>query len=138
MTPVASERFVEEGASPKPALVLFAHGARDPDWAKPILRVREAVLAQSPQAKVEVAFLEFMAPDLAATIEKLVAEGATQITVVPLFIAAGGHLKKELPVMLDEARAAHSGVAFSLTPPVGEAEPVVQAMAAQAIVSAGL
>jgi len=121
-----------------PALILFAHGARDPDWAGPIQRVKDSVLAARPGARVEVAFLEFMSPDLDAACGKLIAEGADSITVVPLFIAQGGHLKKELPVMLDALREQHPGVAFSLTPPVGESESVTAAMAAQAMRSAGL
>ena len=122
----------------QPALVLFAHGARDPDWARPILRVRDSVLAASPGARVEVAFLEFMTPDLATACAALVAEGANRITVVPLFIAQGGHLKKELPLMLDELRAHYPAVVFELTPPVGESDSVVAAMACQAKLSAGL
>jgi sirohydrochlorin cobaltochelatase len=125
-------------SSVKPALILFAHGARDPEWARPVMRVRDNVLAASPAAQVEVAFLEFMSPDLSTACAALVGEGATKITVVPLFIAAGGHLKKELPVMLEDLRAQHPGVEFELTPPVGESDSVVAAMACQAILSAGL
>jgi sirohydrochlorin cobaltochelatase len=122
----------------KPALILFAHGARDPDWARPIRRVRDSVLASTPGACVEVAFLEFMEPDLAAASKALVAEGVDEITVVPLFIAAGGHLKKELPLMLDELRQCYPGVTFTLTPPVGESDALITAMACEAKRSAGL
>jgi sirohydrochlorin cobaltochelatase len=87
---------------------------------------------------VEVAFLEFMEPDLAAAAKALVAEGVDAITVVPLFIAAGGHLKKELPVMLDELRQCYPGVDFTLTSPVGESDAVIAAMACEAKRSAGL
>lgn len=120
------------------ALVLFAHGARDPDWARPIERVRDTVRAQAPGVRVAVAYLEFMSPDLATTLAELVGEGVNQITVVPVFIAQGGHLKKELPLMLEEARARHAGVEFTLAPPVGESPSVVEAMATQARRSAGL
>ena len=48
----------------KTALILFAHGARDPEWANPMRRIRAAVMQQAPAMRVELAFLEFMSPNL--------------------------------------------------------------------------
>lgn len=117
----------------KPALILFAHGARDPEWANPMRRVQAAVRERAPSLRVELAFLEFMSPTLADAARALVAEGCTAVTVVPMFIAQGGHLKNDVPVLMDALRAEHPGVRFSLSPPVGETEAIVQAMAAYAI-----
>jgi sirohydrochlorin cobaltochelatase len=121
-----------------PALILFAHGARDPEWSRPIEQVRDAVLAHSPNARVAVAFLEFMTPDLDSAVSALVGQGAQHITVVPVFIAQGGHLKLELPRMVEALRSAYPGVHFELTPPVGQASAVIQAMAVEAQRLAGL
>ncbi|MCP5269339.1 MAG: CbiX/SirB N-terminal domain-containing protein [Zoogloeaceae bacterium] len=117
----------------KPALILFAHGARDPEWAKPMRRVREAVLQRDSTLRVELAFLEFMSPTLVDCARALVQEGFDAITVVPMFIAQGGHLKNDVPVLMDELRKAHPDVRFVLSPPVGEAEAMVQAMATYAL-----
>lgn len=117
----------------KTALILFAHGARDPEWANPMRRVRAAVLDRSPSLRVELAFLEFMAPSLGDCARTLVQEGYAAITVVPMFIAQGGHLKNDVPVLMDELRNAYPDVRFVLSPPVGEAEPMVQAMASYAL-----
>ena len=76
----------------KTALILFAHGARDPEWANPMRRVRAAVMQQAPAMRVELAFLEFMSPNLAIA-RSLVAEGYTAISIVPMFIAQG-HLQE--------------------------------------------
>jgi sirohydrochlorin cobaltochelatase len=114
----------------KNALILIAHGARDPDWALPLRRVYEAVKAQRPDQRVELAFLDFMHPDLHESAQSLLAEGFNEIVVVPLFLAQGGHLKKDIPEILDELRLHNPQVSFELTGPVGEAESVVQAMAA--------
>ena len=117
----------------KTALILFAHGARDPEWASPMRRVRAAVLERDPSLRVELAFLEFMTPALGDCARTLVEEGYAAITVVPMFIAQGGHLKNDVPVLMDELRNAHPDVRFVLSPPVGEAEPMVQAMASYAL-----
>ena len=121
----------------KTALILFAHGARDPEWANPMRRVRAAVMQQAPAMRVELAFLEFMSPNLGDCARSLVAEGYTAISIVPMFIAQGGHLKNDVPLLMDELRNAHPDVRFVLSPPVGEAEPIVLAMAGYALGLAG-
>lgn len=120
------------------ALILFAHGARDPEWAEPMRRVQAAIRQQRPGVPVELAFLEFMAPTLPDCIAALVASGARKIVIMPMFIARGGHLKRDVPELLDKLRAAHPEVEFSLGSVVGEQEIVVQAMAAATLEVAGL
>lgn len=115
------------------ALVLFGHGARDPEWAGPMRRIREAALARPGAPRVELAFLEFMAPTLPEAIAALAAEGARRVAVVPIFLAQGGHLERDLPVLLEEARAAHPGCEITLATAAGEADPVVAAMADYAL-----
>lgn len=115
------------------AIVLFAHGARDPDWALPLQRVRDAIRGASGATRVELSFLDFMTPTLQDCAESLVKGGFGHLLIVPLFIAQGGHLKHDAPLILDALRAAHPMVVFELAGPVGEAESVVQAMAAHAL-----
>ena len=114
-------------------LVLFAHGARDPRWAAPFEAVAEAVRAARPGLPVRLAFLEFMAPTLPEAGAELAAAGCDAITVMPMFLGAGGHVRKDLPLLLDTLRAAHPGLAVSLRPAVGEIDSVVAAMAQAAL-----
>lgn len=120
------------------ALILFAHGARDPEWADPMRRVQAAIRQQQPDVPVELAFLEFMAPTLPDCIAALVASGARKIVVMPMFIARGGHLKRDVPELLEKLRSAHPEVQFSLGSVIGEQEIVVQAMATATLEVAGL
>ncbi len=114
---------------PGTGLLLFAHGARDTHWAQPFEQVAAAVRAARPQLPVRLAFLEFMAPDIAAAAAELAGDGCTDIHVLPLFLGAGGHVRKDLPPLLDRLRARHAGVAFTLHPAVGEAPILIAAMA---------
>lgn len=114
---------------PRTALILFAHGARDPEWADPMRRVCAAMREQAPELRVELAFLEFIPPDLRACAESLIAERWERILVVPMFIARGGHLKRDVPLLLEELRQRHPQTCFELAPAIGETEPIVQAMA---------
>lgn len=120
------------------SIILFAHGARDPEWANPMRRVRAAMLAQQPERLVELAFLEFLSPDLPASVSALVAQGAKKIVVVPMFIAQGGHLKRDLPEMLDQLRSTWPDIQFSLRRAIGEDDLVIQAMASATLHSAEL
>ena len=56
-------------------LVLFAHGARDPQWREPFERLAGKVRAARPDLAVSLAFLELMTPDLATATDALVAQG---------------------------------------------------------------
>ena len=118
------------------ALILFAHGARDPEWAATMRRVCTAVRAQAPDLRIEPAFLEFMTPELRDCAEALLAEGFERIVVVPLFIAQGGHLRHDVPRLLDELRERNPLARFELRAAIGEAERVVQAMAGQVLFEA--
>ncbi|MCR5882038.1 CbiX/SirB N-terminal domain-containing protein [Rhizobacter sp. J219] len=116
-----------------PGLLLFAHGARDPNWALPFEAVAGIVRARRPDMPVALAFLEFMSPALREAGAQLAAQGCTQVAVVPLFLGAGGHVRKDLPALLADLAAAHPQVTWSLQPAIGEIDSVVQAMADAAL-----
>lgn len=120
------------------ALILFAHGARDPEWANPMRRVQSVIRQKMPGMTVELAFLEFMAPTLLDSAEALISGGHTHLVVMPMFIARGGHLKREVPEMIDALRAAHPSVEFTLCGAIGENEIVIQAMAEAAVAVSGV
>lgn len=125
------------GSSPKRGLLLFAHGARDPRWAEPFEAVALRVRTQAPTLSVELAFLEFMAPDLRSAGVALALAGCTQVDVVPLFLGAGGHVRKDLPRLLGELAAKAPQVTWRLQPAIGEVASVVEAMADAACALAG-
>lgn len=111
------------------AIVLLAHGARDPLWRAPIEAVAAHIAAQQPPRPVRCAYLELCAPTLADAAAELVAQGAAQITVVPMFLGAGRHVRTDLPLRLQQLRAAHPAVRFDLQAPVG-ADPRMTALMA--------
>ena len=110
-------------------LILFAHGARDPRWAEPFEQVAERVRAQRPGVAVALAYLELMAPDLDAAGEALAQAGCREVAVLPLFLGAGGHVRKDLPERLQRLRAAHPEVRWALQRAAGESPRLVEALA---------
>ena len=117
----------------KNALVLFAHGARDPRWAQPFQRLQAIARERLPDAQVELAFLELMEPRLPAVVTRLAEEGCTQVSVVPVFLGQGGHVLRDLPPMIEELRAAHPQLQLSVANAVGESPAVLDAIAAYCV-----
>jgi sirohydrochlorin cobaltochelatase len=109
-------------------LILFAHGARDSRWAEPFEAMRAGLLAQAPGRRVELAFLEFMQPTLPQVAARLHDEGVRQALVVPLFLAAGGHLRRDLPAMVEAIGRDHPGLSLEVHVPLGESPEMRQAI----------
>ena len=111
-------------------LVLFAHGARDPRWAEPFERLRERVARATPETRVILAYLEFMAPDLDAAAQALSDAGCRTIVLVPVFLGQGGHVREDLPQLLRRAASHHPECAFRLADAAGEDDAVLDAIGA--------
>lgn len=113
----------------KRGLLLFAHGARDPNWALPFEAVVERIRGSAPEVAVALAYLDFMTPGIVDAGDSLAAAGCTRVDVVPLFLGAGGHVRKDLPLLVEHLRQAHPAVQWLLRRTVGEDEAVIAAMA---------
>lgn len=118
------------------ALVLFAHGARSASWAAPFEQLRDMVAARAPDLDVSLAFLELMSPRLPEQVAALAAQGVDDVTVVPVFLGQGGHVLRDLPLILDEMRLAHPGVTIRAVGAVGEDPTVLRAMTEYCLKSA--
>ena len=116
-------------------LLLFAHGARDPNWALPFEAVLRRVREQAPGLLVRLSFLEFMTPTLVDAGTTLAEAGCTRVTIVPLFLGTGGHVRKDLPLLIDALRSAHPQVAWALQASIGESPDVIEAMATTALLA---
>lgn len=112
------------------AIVLFSHGSRDPLWRAPMEAVAARIAAQAPNPQVVCAYLELCAPSLADATRRVVAQGATQVTVVPMFLGTGKHAREDLPLLVQELRATHPDVQFHVQTAIGE-DPRMTALMAE-------
>ena len=111
------------------AIVLFAHGSRDPLWRLPIEAVAAQIRARQPDAAVCCAYLEMCSPSLPDAAASLIAGGIREIRIFPLFLGLGKHAREDLPLLLASIRAAHPGVVLDLLPAAGEDERLTALMA---------
>lgn len=107
--------------SPAPrGIVLFAHGSRDPLWRLPIEAVAAEIRARQPGTLVRCAYLEICTPSLPEAATELLAAGARELRVFPLFLGVGKHAREDLPLLIEDIRAAHPGLSIELLPAAGE------------------
>ena len=111
-------------------VIVFAHGSRDPLWRRPVESVAQQIAQRDPAAAVRCAYLELCEPDLPSAAAELVAQGATEVRVLPLFFGMGKHAREDLPVLMEQLRMAHPGVEFRQLPTAGE-DPRLTALLAQ-------
>ena len=101
-------------------IVLFAHGSRDPLWHKPVEAVALAVRHKEPGALVACAYLEWSTPTLEEACQSLIAQGAQEISILPLFLGVGKHARQDLPELVAQMTARWPDIAFQLQAAVGE------------------
>ena len=109
-------------------LILFAHGSRDSQWRKPFESILEQLQKDNSQVSI-LAFLECMEPSLSEAIDTLVIQGIKKITVVPVFLAVGSHVRKDLPLLLEQAQQKHPALQIQASAAIGEQLDVQQAIA---------
>lgn len=109
-------------------IILFAHGARDSDWARPVERLKRMLAERMHGSLVEAAYLEHMSPSLEQAADDLVAKGVSELSVVPVFIAHGAHLREDLPRRIEAIGASHPGIPVRIAPPIGEVDTILSAI----------
>jgi sirohydrochlorin cobaltochelatase len=112
----------------KEGLVLLAHGSKDPEWRRPFEQIALSVNKRLPAVSVAMAYLEHGA-SLHEAVGALAAKGASSVRIVPVFLGHGGHVKEDLPRLLQAARSAYPDVRLVLERIVGEQPPVIEAIA---------
>jgi sirohydrochlorin cobaltochelatase len=110
-------------------LILFAHGARDPRWAEPLERLRDRVVDAAPDTPVDLAFLEIMEPDLPTAAARLIATGCTGITIAPVFLGQGGHVRRDLAALVATLAERNPGIDVRCAEAAGEDDSVLDALA---------
>ena len=124
--------------NPKSSLILFAHGSRDPKWAEPFKAIQSLIRAQAPALRVELAFLELMQPGIQECLSNLVKQGVKRVSIVPIFLAAGRHLREDLPALIAPIQQQFPDLVIDVSAPIGEIPEFQAAIAKLALAQADL
>ncbi|GAB3475990.1 sirohydrochlorin chelatase [Marinomonas epiphytica] len=106
-------------------VVLLAHGSPDPLWKAPFESLFERVSQRYGNANISLAYMELTEPTLEEAIKAL-PESDSNVAVLPLFLAVGRHLRKDVPAQI--AALQHDGLTIELLAPIGDNPNVQTAM----------
>ena len=96
----------------KTALILLAHGSKNPNWKKPFENLKKNIQENYVSIKVELAFFELDSPVLEDSVNKLLLEGYHDFKIEPLILANGFHLEKDLPQRIQKLKEIHVNACF--------------------------
>ena len=109
-------------------LLLVAHGSRNAAANIEIEALARRVqdLGDGEFTAVVPAFLELAEPGIQQGVARCIGLGASEIVVVPYFLAAGNHVKHDIPGEVACARAGHPNVSIELAPYVGGSDAMAE------------
>lgn len=97
-------------------IILLAHGSSDIRWCETFEKLAEPTVQAMENATI--AYMELAEPSLDTIIARASRSGAREFTVVPLFLAAGRHLRKDVPAIIEKLATEHR-VSIRLADPIG-------------------
>ncbi len=101
-------------------LIVIAHGSPKEAWRESVEGLLRSLQEETGEDRVRLAYLEHGPPTLDETLSEVIAEGATTVRILPLFLAGDGHVTADIRPLVDEARSRYGQVDLELLPAVGQ------------------
>jgi sirohydrochlorin ferrochelatase len=116
-------------------LLLVAHGSRMTSSNETVAALTEKLrprLTQYGFGLITHAFLELTEPSIPDGVAQLVTDGATQVVVLPYFLAPGTHVVDDVPELVNEAKEKYPEVSFTVMSHLGGVDGMVDLILATA------
>ncbi|MFO1056775.1 MAG: sirohydrochlorin chelatase [Dongiaceae bacterium] len=94
----------------KVGVMVCGHGSRDDEAVSEFAAVAAGIARRLPQYPVESGFLEFARPIIREGLDKLRLQGVERILAMPGMLFAAGHVKNDIPSVLNTYQAQHPGL----------------------------
>jgi len=111
------------------AILYIGHGTRSKKGAEEAKSFLQRVIDRVNIPIQEISFLELTDPLIDQGFKRCVERGATEITVVPLFLLAAGHIKKDIPEALEQISRHYPDIKLSMMDPFGVQGEILDAIA---------
>lgn len=105
---------------PDSRFVIFAHGSADSRWRLPFEELTASLAERHGADKVRLAYMEFAHPSLADVAREAARDGKSHLRVLPLFLAAGGHMSGDIPLQVAAVQMSFPQVKIELLQAIGE------------------
>jgi sirohydrochlorin ferrochelatase len=120
------------------AVVLVAHGSRDPRAAQSTEALARAVARAHPRWEVHATYLDHAGPRPLDVLAGLSARGHRRAVLVPLLLTAAYHGRVDVPAVAVAARAAGLPIALTIGDVLGPVSPLLVAGLIRRLPRAGL
>jgi sirohydrochlorin ferrochelatase len=112
---------IDDGRNPadQTALLLIAHGSRQEEANADLHQLTPLLRGHGRYGIVEAAFLELVEPTIPQAAARCVAQGARRVILLPYFLSAGIHVRRDLAALRAQLAEEHPGVEFRLAEPLG-------------------
>jgi sirohydrochlorin ferrochelatase len=114
------------------ALLLIAHGSRQEEANADLHHVLAEMRRLGPYATVEASFLELAEPGIEAGAARCVALGAERVVLLPYFLSAGVHVRRDLSEVRQSLATRYPNVDFRLAEPLGRHPLLLEVVAERA------
>ncbi len=114
--------------------ILLAHGSRNPQWKQPFEHLLDLAKMHASHLQWELAYMELAQPSLSEAVQQLMQQNSLHcICILPVFMATGEHLIKDIPAILEPLQEEYPKTQFKLFPALGESALVQEAFVTAAI-----
>jgi sirohydrochlorin ferrochelatase len=114
------------------ALQLIAHGSRQEEANADLHHLAAELRGRGEFAVVVASFLEMAGPDIEAGGARCVEQGAERVVLLPYFLSAGVHVRRDLTAARDALARRFPAVDFRLAEPLGRHPLLLQVVEARA------
>ncbi|MFS0781179.1 sirohydrochlorin chelatase [Bacillus sp. 1P06AnD] len=119
------------------SILFIGHGTRSKEGAREAKEFIQKLMEEITDPIKEYAFLELAEPTIEQGFKACIAQGATSIYVVPLFLLAAGHIKEDIPFRLTALMKKHPGTQVFMANPFGVQESILDSIAEEIARAAG-
>ena len=111
--------MISQPLSPPPAVLLIGHGTRIAAGVAEFRTLADQLQQAFPDRVCLAGFLELVAPDLTEALESLRRQGHRRIIALPALLMAAGHVKNDIPALLNDFQSEHSEIAITFGADLG-------------------
>ncbi len=115
----------------KIGVMVCGHGSRDEGAVREFARVAEGLRELMPDTPIEYGYLEFARPIIRDGLDKLRDQGVTRVLAVPGMLFAAGHVKNDIPSVLNTYAAQNDGIRIELGKELGIDPKMIRAAGAR-------
>ncbi|MDH3581992.1 MAG: sirohydrochlorin chelatase, partial [Hyphomicrobiales bacterium] len=112
-------------------VMVCGHGSRDEGAVREFAQVAEGLRKLMPDTPVEYGYLEFATPIIRDGLDRLRDQGVTRVLAVPGMLFAAGHVKNDIPSVLNTYAAQNDGVTIELGKELGIDPKMIRAAGAR-------